>query len=143
MLWRNLSNWPRSPRETAHRTATVTSVLLAVHWAPPAALACSGRLPAKAGTAGSRCASFINRQTDAREIPCFLATVTHIMGIRAFTSQLLCEQVVGRGLRRTSYETDPTTFFTPSLPVVRCDKAPRQMRPSLNKPRTSEAASQD
>ena len=70
-------------------------------------------------------------------------TVTHIMGIRAFTSQLLCEQVVGRGLRRTSYETDPTTFFTPSLPVVRCDKAPRQMRPSLNKPRTSEAASQD
>ena len=28
-------------------------------------------------------------------------TVTHIMGLRAFTSQLLCEQVVGRGLRRT------------------------------------------
>jgi len=41
-------------------------------------------------------------------------TVTHIMGLRAFTSQLLCEQVVGRGLRRTSYETDPTTgFFQP------------------------------
>ena len=40
-------------------------------------------------------------------------TVTHIMGLRAFTSQLLCEQVVGRGLRRTSYETkkqiDPVT----------------------------------
>ena len=34
-------------------------------------------------------------------------TVTHIMGLRAFTSQLLCEQVVGRGLRRTSYEVDP------------------------------------
>lgn len=31
-------------------------------------------------------------------------TVTHIMGLRAFTSQLLCEQVVGRGLRRTSYD---------------------------------------
>src|SRR5208337_3356556 len=31
-------------------------------------------------------------------------TVTHIMGLRAFTSQLLCEQVVGRGLRRNSYE---------------------------------------
>jgi type III restriction enzyme len=30
-------------------------------------------------------------------------TVTHIMGLRAFSSQLLCEQVVGRGLRRTSY----------------------------------------
>ena len=36
-------------------------------------------------------------------------TVTHIMGLRAFTSQLLCEQVVGRGLRRTSYEVDDKT----------------------------------
>lgn len=35
-------------------------------------------------------------------------TVTHIMGLRAFTSQLLCEQVVGRGLRRTSYEVKKT-----------------------------------
>ena len=34
-------------------------------------------------------------------------TVTHIMGLRAFTSQLLCEQVVGRGLRRTAYEVNP------------------------------------
>lgn len=41
-------------------------------------------------------------------------TVTHIMGLRAFTSQLLCEQVVGRGLRRTSYEVDPKTkLFEP------------------------------
>lgn len=38
-------------------------------------------------------------------------TVTHILGLRAFTSQLLCEQVVGRGLRRTSYEVDPATGF--------------------------------
>jgi len=36
-------------------------------------------------------------------------TVTHVMGLRAFTSQLLCEQVVGRGLRRTSYDTDEKT----------------------------------
>ncbi len=36
-------------------------------------------------------------------------TVTHIMGLRAFTSQLLCEQVVGRGLRRTSYDAAPDT----------------------------------
>jgi type III restriction enzyme len=36
-------------------------------------------------------------------------TVTHIMGLRAFTSQLLCEQVVGRGLRRTSYDIDEKT----------------------------------
>jgi len=34
-------------------------------------------------------------------------TVTHVMGLRAFSSQLLCEQVVGRGLRRTSYDVDP------------------------------------
>ena len=34
-------------------------------------------------------------------------TVTHIMGLRAFSSQLLCEQVVGRGLRRTSYDINP------------------------------------
>ncbi|MDZ7315240.1 MAG: DEAD/DEAH box helicase family protein [candidate division KSB1 bacterium] len=41
-------------------------------------------------------------------------TVTHIMGLRAFTSQLLCEQVVGRGLRRTSYEVNPQTgLFDP------------------------------
>ena len=40
-------------------------------------------------------------------------TVTHIMGLRAFSSQLLCEQVVGRGLRRTSYETGADGLFTP------------------------------
>ena len=32
-------------------------------------------------------------------------TVTHILGVRAFSTQLLCEQVVGRGLRRRSYAT--------------------------------------
>ncbi len=41
-------------------------------------------------------------------------TVTHIMGLRAFTSQLLCEQVVGRGLRRTSYDVNEETgLFEP------------------------------
>ena len=40
-------------------------------------------------------------------------TVTHIMGLRAFTSQLLCEQVVGRGLRRTSYEINEQGMFEP------------------------------
>ena len=33
--------------------------------------------------------------------------VTHILGLRAFSSQLLCEQVVGRGLRRMNYTPDP------------------------------------
>jgi type III restriction enzyme len=41
-------------------------------------------------------------------------TVTHIMGVRAFGTQLLCEQVVGRGLRRVSYEVDPKTGFFPT-----------------------------
>ena len=40
-------------------------------------------------------------------------TVTHVMGLRAFTSQLLCEQVVGRGLRRTAYELNPEGVFDP------------------------------
>ena len=39
--------------------------------------------------------------------------VTHIMGLRAFTSQLLCEQVIGRGFRRVSYDTDENGLFTP------------------------------
>ncbi|MBM3187422.1 MAG: hypothetical protein FJZ90_01725 [Chloroflexi bacterium] len=35
--------------------------------------------------------------------------VTNILGLRAFESQLLCEQVVGRGLRRMDYAPDPET----------------------------------
>ena len=42
-------------------------------------------------------------------------TVTHIMGLRAFTSQLLCEQVIGRGLRRTSYEISRDGLFEPEF----------------------------
>jgi len=38
-------------------------------------------------------------------------TVTHILGIRAFGTQLLCEQVVGRGLRRMRYEADEDGKF--------------------------------
>jgi len=38
-------------------------------------------------------------------------TVTHIMGVRAFGTQLLCEQVVGRGLRRMSYEAETQTVI--------------------------------
>jgi type III restriction enzyme len=46
-------------------------------------------------------------------------TVTHILGVRAFGTQLLCEQVVGRGLRRRSYAVDEETdFFTPEYADV-------------------------
>ncbi|SFM25475.1 type III restriction enzyme [Ectothiorhodospira mobilis] len=41
------------------------------------------------------------------------ANVTHIMGLRAFTSQLLCEQVIGRGLRRVSHDMDAERKFLP------------------------------
>ncbi len=45
--------------------------------------------------------------------------VTHILGLRAFSSQLLCEQVVGRGLRRISYDINPETglFMTEYVTV--------------------------
>jgi type III restriction enzyme len=62
-------------------------------------------------------ASKLERPLDppGREIRCIVSvgmltegwdcnTVTHIVGLRPFMSQLLCEQVVGRGLRRASYE---------------------------------------
>jgi type III restriction enzyme len=38
-------------------------------------------------------------------------TVTHILGVRAFGTQLLCEQVVGRGLRRYSYDLNDQGLF--------------------------------
>lgn len=41
------------------------------------------------------------------------ANVTHIMGLRAFTSQLLCEQVIGRGLRRVAHDMDEHGLFLP------------------------------
>ena len=40
-------------------------------------------------------------------------TVTHIMALRAFSSQLLCEQVIGRGLRRVSYDVGDDGLFEP------------------------------
>jgi type III restriction enzyme len=45
-------------------------------------------------------------------------TVTHILGVRAFSTQLLCEQVVGRGLRRRSYVTDDQGMFEPEYAEV-------------------------
>ena len=38
-------------------------------------------------------------------------TVTHVLGIRAFGTQLLCEQVIGRALRRQSYELNEEGKF--------------------------------
>lgn len=38
-------------------------------------------------------------------------TVTHILGVRAFGTQLLCEQVIGRALRRSSYDLNEDGLF--------------------------------
>lgn len=67
-------------------------------------------------------------------------TVTHILGVRAFTSQLLCEQVVGRGLRRVSYDLNEEGKFDPEyvtvfgipftyLPVEKQDGPPKPPQP--------------
>jgi type III restriction enzyme len=45
-------------------------------------------------------------------------TVTHIMGLRAFGSQLLCEQVAGRALRRVNYQIDKDGKFPPEYAQI-------------------------
>jgi type III restriction enzyme len=58
--------------------------------------------PGKPG-AGVRCVVSVQMLTEGWDAN----NVTHILGLRAFDSQLLCEQVVGRGLRRIDYTPDP------------------------------------
>lgn len=45
-------------------------------------------------------------------------TVTHVVGLRPFMSQLLCEQVVGRGLRRRTYEVGPDGLMTEEVAKI-------------------------
>lgn len=45
-------------------------------------------------------------------------TVTHIVGLRPFMSQLLCEQVVGRGLRRSTYEVRDNGLMTEEVAKI-------------------------
>lgn len=44
--------------------------------------------------------------------------VTHVLGVRAFGTQLLCEQVIGRALRRQSYELNEDGLFDPEYADV-------------------------
>ena len=44
--------------------------------------------------------------------------VTHVLGVRAFGTQLLCEQVIGRALRRQSYELNENDKFNPEYADV-------------------------
>ena len=63
----------------------------------------------KEGTlgAGIRCVVSVSMLTEGWDA----STVTHILGVRAFGTQLLCEQVVGRALRRLSYELNDDGLF--------------------------------
>jgi type III restriction enzyme len=45
-------------------------------------------------------------------------TVTHVLGLRAFSTQLLCEQVVGCALRRMSYATNSRGHFDPEYAEI-------------------------
>ena len=56
----------------------------------------------KAGRLGgtTRCVVSVSMLTEGWDAN----TVTHVLGVRAFGTQLLCEQVVGRALRRQSYD---------------------------------------
>ena len=48
---------------------------------------------------GVRCVVSVSMLTEGWDAN----TVTHVLGVRAFGTQLLCEQVIGRALRRQSY----------------------------------------
>ena len=63
----------------------------------------------KAGKLGEqiRCVVSVSMLTEGWDAN----TVTHILGVRAFGTQLLCEQVVGRGLRRQSYDLNDESLF--------------------------------
>ena len=65
-------------------------------------------------------------------------TVTHILGVRAFGTQLLCEQVVGRALRRYSYElNEDRVFLTSNMPMCsafRSTSPPGPWLPRRSKP---------
>jgi type III restriction enzyme len=57
--------------------------------------------------AGIRCVVSVSMLTEGWDAN----TVTHVLGIRAFGTQLLCEQVIGRALRRQSYELNDEKLF--------------------------------
>ncbi len=63
----------------------------------------------KQGTLGGniRCVVSVSMLTEGWDAN----TVTHVLGVRAFGTQLLCEQVIGRALRRQSYELNEENRF--------------------------------
>jgi hypothetical protein len=62
-------------------------------------------------------------------------TVTHVLGVRAFGTQLLCEQVIGRALRRQSYDLNEENLFNVEYADV--FGIPFDLLPSPSLPRRS------
>lgn len=56
---------------------------------------------------GIRCVVSVSMLTEGWDTN----TVTHVLGVRAFGTQLLCEQVIGRALRRQSYDLNERGLF--------------------------------
>ncbi len=82
-----------------------------------------------------RCVVSVSMLTEGWDVN----SVTHILGVRAFGTQLLCEQVIGRALRRYSYELNEDGLFNveyadilgipfdfTAKPVVAPPKPPRE-----------------
>ena len=63
-------------------------------------------------------------------------TVTHILGIRAFGTQLLCEQVVGRALRRQSYDLNEENLFDVEYADILGIPFDFTAKPVISKPQT-------
>ena len=61
--------------------------------------------------------------------------VTHVLGIRAFGTQLLCEQVVGRALRRLSYDLNENGLFNTEYADVLGIPFDFTAKPVVSKPR--------
>jgi len=89
----------------------------------------------KAGKLGEhvRCVVSVSMLTEGWDAN----TVTHVLGVRAFGTQLLCEQVVGRALRRMSYAANEKGYFDPEyaevygvpFSFIPCSGATKEPRP--------------
>ena len=86
----------------------------------------------KAGQLGGsiRCVVSVSMLTEGWDAN----TVTHVLGIRAFGTQLLCEQVIGRALRRQSYELNDEGQFNVEYADVFGIPSTSPPNPSFAKP---------
>jgi len=90
----------------------------------------------KAGQLGGqvRCVVSVSMLTEGWDAN----TVTHVLGVRAFGTQLLCEQVVGRALRRQSYDINENGLFNAEyadILGIPFDFTVEPQQPKVQKPR--------